>query len=176
MKLTPTAISGVVIIDLEPAHDDRGFFARSFDRAVFAEQGLFIEVVEMSVSFNQHLATLRGLHYQAEPHPDAKIVRCTGGAIFDVAVDLRADSPTYCHWIGTELSAANRRAVHIPTGCAHGFITLQDETEVSYIMGEAHHPTLTRGVRWNDPVIDVKWPLVPEVISERDRNLEDFKP
>lgn len=168
MKFEETAIPGVVVIDLNPIDDERGFFARSYSREAFASRGLLVDSVEMNISYNAKAATLRGLHYQAEPYPDPKLVRCTRGSIFDVAVDIRPDSPTFCRWFGTSLSADRRNALHIPAGCAHGFITLEDDTEVFYVMGEQYHAKLARGIRWDDPAIGIRWPIDPVVVSARD--------
>lgn len=176
MRFEETAVGGVVILDLDSIEDERGFFARSYERDSFANRGLLADPVEMNISFNQHKGTLRGLHYQADPYPDPKIVRCSRGSMFDVAVDLRPESPTYRCWVGAELSAENHRALHIPAGCAHGFVTLEDSTEVHYLMGERYHQQLARGLRWDDPAIGVDWPIDPSVISDRDRSFEDFLP
>lgn len=176
MIVRQTEISGVFEIDIEPNGDERGFFARTWCSQEFARHGLKPELVQCSVSFNHKKGTLRGLHYQAEPHPEAKLVRCTSGAIYDVAVDLRQQSPTFKKWIGVELSAENRKSLYIPEGCAHGFLTLRDNSEIFYQMSEFYHPDLSRGVRWNDPAFAVCWPAEVEVISERDRTYPDFDP
>ncbi len=174
MKFTHTHIPGVVVVDIEPLEDERGFFARSFCAEEFADQGLTTRFVQTNIAFNAGRGTLRGLHYQASPKPEPKLVRCSRGALFDVAVDLRPESPAYGRWTGHELSAANRRALHIPEGCAHGLLTLEDETEVSYLMGAAYDPACARGVRWNDPAFAIEWPFAPLVISERDAAYPDF--
>ena len=174
MIFTPTVIPGVVVVELERLTDDRGFFARSFCRDVFADQGLTSSFVQANVSLNNARGTLRGLHYQAEPRPDPKLVRCTRGAIFDVAVDLRPDSPSYRCWTSAELTAENHRALHIPGGCAHGFISLEDDSEVLYLMGAAYDPDLARGVRWNDSALAIEWPLEPVVISKRDAEFAEL--
>lgn len=174
MIFTRTSISGVVVVDLDPIEDDRGFFARSYDRREFFSQGIAVDAVEMNVSFNHLKGTLRGMHYQAEPHPEPKIVSCVRGSLFDVVVDLRVHSPTYCRWVGVELSAENRKAVHIAGGCAHGFMTMRDATEIHYIMGERYHPDLARGVRWDDPAFGIEWPMQPTVISSRDAGFADY--
>jgi len=173
---TETEIPGAYVVDLEKIGDERGFFARSFCAEEFAARGLMSRIVQTNISFNRDRATLRGLHYQAEPKPEPKVVRCTRGAIFDVAVDLRPTSPTYRRWTGHELTAANHLALHVPAGCAHGFITLVEDSEVAYLMGEAYDPALARGVRWNDPAFAVDWPLQPSVISPRDAAYPDFVP
>ncbi len=174
MKFTETPIPGVVVVDIEPLEDERGFFARSFCAEEFAARGLTDSFVQTNIAFNELRGTLRGLHYQAAPEP--KLVRCTRGALFDVAVDLRPDSPGYGCWTGHELSADNRRALYIPEGCAHGLLTLEDETEVSYLMGAAYDPACARGVRWNDPAFAIDWPFAPLVISERDAAFDDYAP
>ena len=176
MKFTATEIPGVVVVEIEPLEDERGFFARGFCAEEFAAQGLTSAFVQTNIAFNAARGTLRGLHYQASPAPEPKLVRCTRGAIFDVAVDLRRGSPSYRRWCGYELSAANHRALHIPEGCAHGLLTLEDDTEVCYLMGAAYDPALARGVRWNDPAFAIDWPFAPAVISERDAAFPNFTP
>ena len=176
MKFTDTDIPGVVVVEIERLEDERGFFARSFCAEEFAAQGLVGDFVQANIAFNAARGTLRGLHYQASPAPEPKLVRCTAGAVFDVAIDLRTGSPSYCRWSGHELSAANRRALYIPAGCAHGLLTLEDACEVSYLMGAAYDPALARGVRWNDPAFAIDWPEAPLVISDRDAGFADFTP
>jgi len=148
--------------------DERGFLARSYCAEVFTERGLGPELRQCSVSYNARKGTLRGMHYQSAPHEEHKLVRCTAGAMFDVIVDIRASSPTYRRWYGTELTAQNRRSVFVPPGCAHGFVTLTDDTEVYYMISVAHAPEFSRGVRWNDPAFGIEWALPPAVISARD--------
>jgi dTDP-4-dehydrorhamnose 3,5-epimerase len=155
--------------------DERGFFARSWCEREFREHGLNSELVQCSISFNKERGTLRGVHYQAAPNPEAKLVRCTRGSLYDVALDLRPDSSTYLKWTAAELSAENHRALYIPEGCAHGFLTLEDQTEVLYQMSEFYYPEAARGVRWNDPAFGIEWPGKVEVISERDRIYPDFE-
>jgi dTDP-4-dehydrorhamnose 3,5-epimerase len=162
-------------IHSSPHSDERGFFARTWCREEFKDHGLVSELVQCSISFNNKKGTLRGLHYQAAPLAESKLVRCTARAIWDVALDLRMGSPTYLEWHGTVLSAENRRALYIPGGCAHGFLTLEDGCEVLYQMSEFHHPEAARGVRWNDPAFGVIWPATVEVISHRDRTYPDFE-
>ena len=174
MIFTETAIAGVVIVDIERRGDARGFFARSFCAEEFAAHGLATGFVQTNIAHNVRRGTLRGLHYQAEPHPEPRLVRCTRGAVFDVAVDLRPDSASFCRWVGVELGAANHRGLYIPAGCAHGLLTLEDHCEVSYLMGAAYVPELARGVRWNDPAFAIAWPFEPSVMSERDAALPDF--
>ena len=171
-----TEIPGVVLVELERLEDERGFFARSFCAEEFASQGLMANFVQANLAHNDRRGTLRGLHYQADPAPEPKLVRCTRGAVFDVAVDLRPDSASYCRWTGHQLDAQGHRALYIPAGCAHGLLTLQDHSEVSYLMGAAYVPELARGVRWNDPAFAIDWPFEPAVISARDAGFPDFEP
>lgn len=176
MTFHETKLPGVFEIHLQPIADERGFFARSWCQKEFAANGLNSQLVQCNVSFNNRRGTLRGMHYQAAPHSECKLVRCTQGAIYDVAVDLRPDSPTYKQWVGITLTAGNRYMFYIPAGCAHGFLTLEDETEIFYQMCEFYHPEAARGVRWNDPAFEIAWPGKVEVISERDRTCPDFQP
>ncbi len=170
MIFTPTELAGVWRIDLERRADLRGQFARSFCAEEFAAHGLPAGFVQCNISCNARRGTLRGLHWQADPHPEGKLVRCTRGAIFDVAVDLRPGSPTLHRWIGVELSADNGSALFIPPGFAHGFQTLADTTEVFYQMTEPYRPGLSRGARWDDPAFGIQWPLPDPLLSERDLN------
>jgi dTDP-4-dehydrorhamnose 3,5-epimerase len=169
MTFHETRLQGVFEIHLEPKSDDRGFFARCWCEAEWESNGLNPKAVQCSVSFNSRQGTLRGIHYQASPCPETKLVRCTKGAIYDVVVDLRQQSPTFKKWIGVVLTDQNRNMVYVPEGCGHGFLTLQDETEVYYQMSEFYHPELARGVRWDDPAFQISWPAAVKVISERDR-------
>ncbi len=173
MIFTPLALDGVWQIDLERRTDARGHFARSFCAEEFAAHGLSPGFVQCNVSFNTHRGILRGMHWQAEPYPDGKLVRCTSGAIFEVAVDLRPGSPTLHRWVAAELTAKNGRALYIPAGFAHGFQTLTDDTEVFYQMTEAYYGELSRGARWNDPTFGIVWPLPPAALSERDQAWPD---
>jgi len=168
MIFTALPLSEAYVIDIERRTDERGFFARSYCAEEFAAQGLGPELRQCSVSYNSRKGTLRGLHYQAAPHEEHKLVRCTAGAIFDVIVDIRAASPTYRQWHGLELSAENRRALFIPPGFAHGFLSLTDSAEVYYMISVAHAPEFSRGVRWNDPALSIAWPFEPTTISARD--------
>lgn len=172
MIFTETELKGAYIIEPEPVADERGFFARTFCAKDFAKRGLSAGMAQCSTSFNNRRGTLRGLHFQAAPHAEEKLVRVTMGAIFDVIVDLRDGSPTYGRWIGQELSAENRRMFYIPKGFAHGFQTLQDKSEVFYQISTFYQPASARGVRWNDPAIGIDWPdAANAIISERDRAL-----
>jgi dTDP-4-dehydrorhamnose 3,5-epimerase len=175
VKFTPTLIQGAFLVHIEPIEDERGFFARTWCREEFSRQGLSPDLLQSSVSFNRSRGTLRGMHYQVAPHQEAKLVRCTMGTIYDVIVDLRPDSQTLRRWIGVELSAVSRRMLFIPEGLAHGFITLQDDTEVLYQMSGAYHAESARGVRWDDPAFAIRWPTAPRLISERDRTYPDFE-
>jgi len=174
MRFVPLALAGSFLIELEPICDERGFFARAFSADEFAERGLVSAFVQSGIAFNPRAGTLRGLHYQAAPHAEVKLVRCTAGAVYDVIVDLRPDSSTFRQWTSVELSADNRRTLYIPEGVAHGYVTLTDTTELVYQMSVAHHAPSARGVRWNDPAFGISWPVAPIVISERDANYTGF--
>jgi dTDP-4-dehydrorhamnose 3,5-epimerase len=150
-------------------------FARTYDAAAFAAAGLPTEWPQCNTSWNPRKGTLRGLHFQVAPRPDPKLVRCTRGRIFDVAVDLRPDSPTFRRWTSAELSEDNRVTLAIPAGCAHGFLTLEEGCEVFYMMGEVYVPELASGVRWNDPAFAIKWPAEPVTMSEKDMRWPDFR-
>lgn len=175
MQFHETKLRGAFEIQLDPRPDERGFFARSWCQKEFEENRLNSRLVQCNVSFTSHKGTLRGIHYQEPPHAEAKVVRCTKGAIYDVVVDLRQESSTYKEWIAVILTAANHNMVYVPEGCAHGFLTLEDETEVFYQMSEYYRPESARGVRWNDPAFQIAWPNKVEVISERDRTYPDFE-
>jgi dTDP-4-dehydrorhamnose 3,5-epimerase len=175
MKFCETKLAGAFEIDLEPKPDERGFFARSWCLKEFEAQGLTPRLVQCSISLNSRKGTLRGMHYQEAPYQEAKLVRCTKGAIYDVVVDLRPDSPTYKDWIPVVLTAEKRNMIYVPEGCAHGFLTLEDKTEVCYQVSEFYRPECARGVRWNDPAFQITWPAKVEVISERDRVYPDFE-
>jgi dTDP-4-dehydrorhamnose 3,5-epimerase len=166
--LRETTVPGVHVVETEPVEDERGFFARVFAAADFEERGLVAAVAECSISFNRARLTLRGLHYQHAPHEEAKLVRCTRGAVYDVALDLRRDSPTYLRWEAVELSSENRLALYVPPGCAHGFLTLEDGCELLYQISQRYEPASAAGVRWDDPSVGIEWPASPAVISERD--------
>ena len=175
MVFVETKLKGVYIIEPEPIDDERGFFARTFCQDEFSVHGLNPRVVQCSISFNKKKGTLRGLHYQLPPRTEAKLVRCTRGAIFDVAVDVRAASPTFKQWVGMELTAENRRMSYLPEGTAHGFQTLVDGAEVTYHISESYDASLARGLRWDDPAIGINWPAVEtRTISAKDLNYPDF--
>ena len=167
---------GTIVIEVERHEDERGFFARAFCADEFAAHGLSTSVAQCNISFNRRRGTVRGLHFQRLPHAEAKLVRCTAGAIYDVAVDLRPASPTFCRHVGVELTARNRRMLYVPPGFAHGFQTLADESEVFYQMSEPFAAAAADGVRWDDPAFAIVWPLDVQVISERDRSFADFRP
>jgi dTDP-4-dehydrorhamnose 3,5-epimerase len=176
VRFVETTLPGAFVIEPQLVRDDRGWFARTFDAREFAERGLEPSIAQCSTSFNAKAGTVRGLHYQAEPHGEPKLIRCSRGAIFDVAVDLRPDSPAYRSWIGVELSGENNLLLYLPTGVAHGFQTLQDGCEVLYQMGAEYVPEAASGARWDDPAFAIEWPAAPDgrTISERDRNYPDF--
>lgn len=174
MLFRETRLKGAFIIDIEPIVDERGFFARSWCQREFEKHGLCSDLVQCNISFNHQKGTLRGMHYQIPPHEESKLVRCTRGSIFDVIVDLRKDSRTYKKWCGVELSAENRRMIFIPGGFAHGFQTMEDNTEVFYQMSDSYHPQCARGVRWDDPAFGVDWPDDERIISIRDKSFPDY--
>lgn len=178
MIFQPLALPGAYLIEPERREDERGFFARSWCRQEFAEQGLNPDLLQCNISYNRHLGLIRGMHYQVAPHEETKLVRCTQGAIFDVILDLRPDSPSYLNWVGVELSQANHQMLYIPGGLAHGFQTLTAETEVFYQMSTEYHPESARGVRWDDPAFGIVWPLqepqFAPLLSERDRAFADW--
>jgi dTDP-4-dehydrorhamnose 3,5-epimerase len=176
MTFHETELPGVFEIHIERNTDERGFFARSWCRGEFEAHKLNPGLVQCNISFNTSKGTLRGIHYQSDPFGEAKVVRCTSGAIYDVVVDLRAGSPTFKKWAAVVLSSDNRHMLYIPEGIAHGFLTLADNTEVFYQMSEFYHPESANGVRWNDPAFQIAWPSKVEVISERDRTYPDFVP
>jgi dTDP-4-dehydrorhamnose 3,5-epimerase len=176
MTFQETKLPGVFEVRLEPCHDDRGFFARSWCQKEFERHGLNPRVVQCNVSFNSQKGTLRGMHYQKAPKAEAKLVRCTTGSIYDVVIDLRPQAPTFGRWVAVALTAEKRNMIYVPEGCAHGFLTLEDKTEVFYQMSEFYSPESACGVRWNDPAFQIVWPAKIEVISDRDRTYPDFEP
>jgi len=175
MIFRQTELAGVWVIELERFEDQRGFFARSFCREEFEKHELEPRLEQCNISFNHRRATLRGLHYQAPPHQEDKLVRCTMGSVWDVAVDLRGDSPTYKRWVGETLSAENRRMLFIPKGFAHGFITLEDASEVFYQMSEPYRPESAQAFPFDDPAFAIAWPEEPLVISTEDRSHPPFE-
>lgn len=175
MEFLKTKLPGVFEIHIEAKPDGRGFFARTWCQEEFQAQGLAGKLVQCSLSFNNRKGTLRGMHYQVPPHEETKLIRCTQGAIYDVVLDLRPKSPAFKDWVAVELTAEMRNMIYVPEGCAHGFLTLEDLSEVTYQMSEFQHAGSARGVRWDDPAFQIKWPAKVEVISERDRTYPDFQ-
>ena len=174
MRFVESKLPGAFLVEPERNEDERGFFARTWSQREFQERGINSDLVECNISFNRKKGTLRGLHYQLAPNAQAKLVRCTMGAIFDVIVDLRQHSPTFRQWISVQLSADNRAMLFIPEGIAHGFQTLADDTEVSYQMSRYYSPESSRGVRWDDPAFGITWPEDTRVINARDRRYPNF--
>ena len=175
MNFHETSLPGVYVIEPKRLSDERGFFARTFCTEDFAVRGLDARVVQSSISFNPTRGTLRGMHYQAEPHGENKIIRCTMGAIWDCLIDLRPGSPTYKQWTAETLTAENRRLFYVPEGVAHGFLTLEPNSEVFYEISTIYVPDAGRGVRWDDPAFGVEWPDSPQLMSDRDRGYPDFE-
>ena len=174
MLFTETGLKDAYIIDIVRIEDNRGFFGRSWCQNEFEDHGLNPRLVQCSISFNAKRGTLRGMHFQIKPYQEAKLVRCTMGAAYDVVIDLRPASATYKNWFALELSAENRRALYIPEGFAHGFQTLADETEIFYQMSEFYHPEASGGIRWNDPTFSINWPIDMLIISERDNGYPNW--
>ena len=174
MKFTETPIGGVLLIDLDPIEDERGFFARTYCEEEFRRLGLEPHIAQSSMSWNARSGTVRGMHYQRDPHGEVKLVRCTSGAVHDIVIDLRRESPTFRRWFGADLTARNRRMLYIPQGIAHGYQSLENETEIIYSMSTPYCPEAAAGVRWDDPAFAVRWPLDVTVIAERDRTYPDF--
>jgi dTDP-4-dehydrorhamnose 3,5-epimerase len=175
MRFVSTSVDGARIVELEGHSDTRGYFARTFCEEEFAKAGIAVRIVQTNISRNPRAYTLRGMHYQAEPHGEPKLVQCVRGCIYDVAVDVRPESPTYRKWSAVELSAENNRLFYIPPGCAHGFLTLEADSDIVYLMGAAFAAGSGRGVRWDDPAFAIDWPAVPEEMSQRDADYPDFK-
>jgi dTDP-4-dehydrorhamnose 3,5-epimerase len=176
VKFISIPLEGTYVIELDAIVDERGFFARSWCAQEFKLHGLNPSVAQCSISFNTRRGTLRGMHYQNEPYPEAKLVRCCSGTIYDVVLDLRPTSSSYRKWFAVELTAANRKMLYVPEGIAHGFQTLADNTEVCYQISESYRPECARGVRWDDPQFGIKWPIGDPIISQRDRTFADHKP
>lgn len=175
MIFTSTKLAGVFIIELEKIEDERGFFARAWCSDEFKRHQLNEMFVQCNLSFNKFKGTIRGLHYQVKPYEEAKLVHCIHGAIYDVIVDLRQSSVTYKQWIGVELNQNNRRALYVPEGFAHGFQTLTDNAEIFYQVSQFYAPKYERGIRWDDSIFHIEWPLPLSVISEKDRNYPNFR-
>jgi len=169
MRFIETKLEGLWIVEPERREDERGFFARTYCRKEFGERGLCEEFPQCSTSFNRVKGTLHGMHFQKKPHGEIKLVRCTMGAIYDVTIDLRPGSPTLGQWVSRELTAENRVMMYVPKGFAHGFVTLEDHSEVFYQMSEFYHPESASGVCWNDPAFGIAWPFDDVVLSEKDR-------
>ena len=174
MIFTETDVAGALLVEVEPHDDERGMFARTFCAQEFAQAGLAISYPQCNISTNAKRGTLRGLHFQADPKAEAKLVRAVRGRVFDVALDLRPDSPSYLAWAAVELDAARHNAFYIPAGCAHGFLTLEEDSELLYQMSQSYAPDLARGVRWNDPAFAIRWPLSAPILSPRDAGYPDF--
>lgn len=171
MIFKTTDINGAFVVDVEKIGDERGFFGRVFCRREFEAHGIDFQIQQANTGFSRARGTLRGLHYQLSPHGEAKLVRCVAGALFDVILDLRPNSSTFRQWTGLELSAENRTMLYVPEGCAHGYLTLADDTEIYYLVSQYYHATAERGVRWNDPAFEIEWPIKKGlVISEKDQN------
>ncbi|MHA6250226.1 dTDP-4-dehydrorhamnose 3,5-epimerase [Pontibacter sp. CAU 1760] len=175
MIFTETKLKGAFIIDVKRLEDERGFFGRSYCKREMEEHGLNTNMVQANVSYNKKKGTLRGMHMQVSPYEETKLVRCTRGAIYDVIIDMREDSETYKQWIGVELTADNYRMLFVPEGFAHGFITLEDNSDVTYNVTQYYTPGSERGIRWNDPAFNIEWPIEPQVISEKDQAHPDFE-
>lgn len=175
MVFIETILKGAFIIEPERFEDERGFFARAWCKKEFEDHGLNSNLMQCNISFNNKKGTLRGMHYQSAPHAETKLVKCTHGSIYDVIIDLRPDSETYKNWFGVDLRSDNEEMLYIPEYFAHGFLTLEDNTEVFYLMSASYHPECARGVRWNDPVFSIHWPAAVSIISDRDRDCPDFK-
>lgn len=176
MQFAETELRGATLIDLAPNLDERGFFARTFCEREFAEHGLPAHFPQCNLSRNRRRGTLRGMHYEAAPSAESKLVRCVTGAIFDVIVDLRPESATRYRWLGVELSALSGRALFVPAGFAHGFLTLSDDSDVFYHMGDSYRPGAARGFRWNDEFFSITWPESPSSIADRDASYPNFEP
>ena len=176
MKLTPTAVEGAFLVEFEIHEDSRGHFTRTYCRREFENAGLASTLAQTSLSFNRERGILRGLHYQAAPHEEVKLVRCVTGAIYDVVLDLRAGSATYLHHAGVVLTARSGKALYVPAGCAHGFQVLEDGSEVLYHISEYFAPDHARGVRWNDPVFGIQWPIPDPIMIQRDATYPDYRP
>ncbi|MFZ1747202.1 MAG: dTDP-4-dehydrorhamnose 3,5-epimerase [Nitrospirales bacterium] len=174
MIFTESQLKGAFLIDPEKIEDSRGFFARTWCRREFERHGISFQPVQCNVSFNENKGVLRGMHYQAAPHQEAKLIWCIKGAIHDVIIDLRPLSPTFTQHVAVALSEENRRMLYIPEGFAHGFQTLQNESEVFYQMSEFYAPEFAKGVRWNDPLFGIQWPMDERIISDRDQSYPDF--
>jgi dTDP-4-dehydrorhamnose 3,5-epimerase len=175
MLFTETRLKGAFTIQLEKRGDERGFFARTFCQNEFSNHDLNPQLSQANLAYSRFKGTLRGMHYQAGPHAEAKLVRCTKGAVFDVAVDLRPGSATYCQWFGVTLSSDNYKMFYIPEEFAHGYMTIEDHCELTYMVSAFYTPHAERGIRWDDPAFNIKWPFSPKIISDKDKRWADFK-
>lgn len=176
MIFTETKLKGAYVLEIKKLEDERGFFGRSWCANELSEYGLKTDLAQANTSFSKKKGTIRGMHYQLDPFQETKLVRCTRGAIYDVIIDLRPDSPTFKQWIGVELTQDNYKMLYVPEDFAHGFITLEDNSEVTYLVTQFYTPGAEAGIRWNDPLFNINWPVEPTVISEKDRNHPDYKP
>jgi len=177
MIFTETILKGAFVLDLDKREDERGFFARTFCKHEFEQHGLDSRVVQSNLSFSRFQGTLRGMHFQVAPHQETQLVRCIRGAVYDVIIDLRPESATYLEWFGVELTAENHRMLFVPTGFAHGFQTLRPDCEVFYEVSEFYSPEAERGIRWNDPLFQIRWPAAEKcVMSPKDANWPDYRP
>jgi dTDP-4-dehydrorhamnose 3,5-epimerase len=175
MIFNPTPIEGAFLIDIEKLGDDRGFFGRAFCQNEFRDNGIPFVMAQANVGYSRHKGTLRGLHYQIAPHEEAKLVRCVRGAVFDVIIDLRKESGSYGQWFGTELTADTHRLFHLPKGTAHGYLSLEDDSEIMYLVSEFYAPGAEKGIRWDDPTFKIQWPLADNlIISEKDQAWPDY--
>ena len=175
MKFNETNIKGCFVIDPDRFDDERGFFSKIWEHKELASQGLSTEFAQFNLAYNHKAGTLRGMHFQSAPNEEVKLVRCTRGAVYDVIIDLRPNSPTYLRWAGVELTEDNYRTYYVPMGCAHGYVTLVDRAEVTYNVSTAYAPQSAAGVRWNDPAFGIKWPIAPTIINPRDNTYPDYK-
>ncbi len=174
MIFTETKLKGAFVVDVSRLEDDRGFFARTYCHNEFKQHGMVPEVVQANMSTNKVKGTFRGMHYQIDPYQETKLIRCIKGALYDVIIDLRHDSPTYKDWIGVELTEDNQRALFVPKDFAHGFVTLVDDTTAFYMVSQFYTPGAESGIRWNDPSFRIGWPIEPRVVSQKDCNWDDF--
>ncbi len=175
MIFIETKIKGPYVIEIEKLEDERGFFGRSWCKNEMKKHGINANILQANISFNIQKGTLRGMHYQVAPHQEAKLVRCSRGSIYDVVIDLRKNSPTFKQWIGVELTQDNYKMLYVPEDFAHGFITLENNCEISYLMSALYVPGSGATIRWNDPLFNIQWPLEPTVMSEKDKTQSDFK-
>lgn len=174
MIFVKTNLKDAYIIELEKFKDQRGFFARTYCREEFNEHNIQFPIVQANISYSKKKGTLRGMHYQRKPHRESKLISCRQGAIYDVIIDIRPESPSYEQWTGIELNERNHRTLYVPEGFAHGFITLEDETKVAYPVSEFYKPDVEMGIRWDDPAFKIDWPAEVEVVSDKDKNWPDF--